>query len=264
MPDSSPSETIYVTREGNIATVVLNHPEHRNALNLGMWIRLGELMQELNADDTLRCIVLRGAGGKAFAAGADIAEFEALRFSTEQAEAYNAQMHPAFDAIEHSPHSTVALIEGACVGGGLELALKCDLRITNRSGKFGIPINRLGHVLPWEGLLPLVQLCGRAVALEILVEGRILTAEEAYVKGLVNRVVADEEVEAEAYGTAKRIAAGAPLAARWHKQLSLRALEPRPLSEEELREPYRSCDTDDYKAGVRAFLAKEKPVFSGR
>ena len=264
MPDSSPSEAIYVTREGAIATVVLNRPERRNAFDLAMWIRLGEVMQDLNADDTLRCIVLRGAGGKAFAAGADIAEFEKLRFSAEQAEAYGEKMHPAFEAIEHSPHPTVALIEGACVGGGLELALKCDLRITNRSGKFGIPINRLGHVLPWVGLLPLVQLCGRAVAMEILVEGRILSAEEAYVKGLVNRVVADEEVEAEAYGTAKRIAAGAPLAARWHKQLSLRALDPRPLSEEEAQEPYRSCDTEDYKAGVRAFLNKEKPSFEGR
>lgn len=264
MPDSSPSEAIYVTREGAIATVVLNRPERRNAFDLAMWIRLGEVMQDLNADDTLRCIVLRGAGGKAFAAGADIAEFEKLRFSAEQAEAYGEKMHPAFEAIEHSPHPTVALIEGACVGGGLELALKCDLRITNRSGKFGIPINRLGHVLPWVGLLPLVQLCGRAVAMEILVEGRILSAEEAYVKGLVNRVVADEEVEAEVYGTAKRIAAGAPLAARWHKQLSLRALDPRPLSEEEAQEPYRSCDTEDYKAGVRAFLNKEKPSFEGR
>lgn len=264
MPDSNPMDSIYVTREDAIATVVLNNPEHRNALNLAMWIRLGELMQELNADDTLRCIVLRGAGGRAFAAGADIAEFEKLRFSAEQAEAYGEQMHPAFEAIEHSPHPTVALIEGACVGGGLELALKCDLRISNRSGKLGCPINRLGHVLPWVGMLPLVQLCGRAVALEILVEGRILTAEEAYVKGLVNRVIDDEAVEAEAYGTAKRIANGAPLAARWHKQLSLRALDPRPLSAEEAREPYRSCDTEDYKAGVRAFLAKEKPVFSGR
>ena len=264
MPDSSPSEAIYVTREGAIATVVLNRPERRNAFDLAMWIRLGEVMQDLNADDMLRCIVLRGAGGKAFAAGADIAEFEKLRFSAEQAEAYGEKMHPAFEAIEHSPHPTVALIEGACVGGGLELALKCDLRITNRSGKFGIPINRLGHVLPWVGLLPLVQLCGRAVAMEILVEGRILSAEEAYVKGLVNRVVADEEVEAEAYGTAKRIAAGAPLAARWHKRISLRALDPRPLSEEEAQEPYRSCDTEDYKTGVRAFLNKEKPSFEGR
>ncbi len=264
MPDSSQPESIYVERDGVIATVVLNRPERRNAFDLAMWVRLGEVMRELNADESLRCIVLRGAGGQAFAAGADIAEFEALRFSAEQAEAYAEQMHPAFEAIERSPHPTVALIEGACVGGGLELALKCDLRIANRSGKFGIPINRLGHVLPWEGLVPLVKLCGRAVALEILLEGRILGAEEAYAKGLVNRVVDDEEVEAEAYGTAKRIAKGAPLAARWHKELTLRILDPKPLSAEELREPYRSCDTEDYKAGVRAFLAKEKPSFKGR
>ena len=258
------TNSVEVTRDDAVATLWLNRPERMNALDLETWRRLGEALAELNRDDSLRCLVLRGRGGKAFAAGADISEFEAERFSAEQAERYAATMHPALEALAAAPDPSLAAIEGVCTGGGLELALCCDLRLCNASARFGIPINRLGHVLPYEGLVPLVQLVGRAVALELLLEGRILDAREAGEKRLVNRVVEDAVFEAELAATTARIAAGAPLAARWHKRNVTRALDPRPLDAEELRQPFLSCDSADYREGVRAFLAKRKPVFEGR
>ncbi|MGO1120094.1 enoyl-CoA hydratase/isomerase family protein [Rhodovibrionaceae bacterium A322] len=257
------SDNILLQQDGAIVQVIINRPEKRNAFNLETWRQLGEVVEEVNRREDVGCLILRGAGGRAFAAGADISEFEQNRYSAEQAAAYSAVMHPALQAVEQSPHPTLALIEGACAGGGLELACLCDLRLCNESAGFGIPINRIGHVLPYEAMLPLVRLVGRAVVLEILLEGRIFKAREAYEKGLVNRILPDESFEEEAMKTARRIAEGAPLAARWHKSFSRRAEDPTPLTPEERLAPFASCDTADYREGVRAFLAKEKPSFSG-
>jgi enoyl-CoA hydratase/carnithine racemase len=228
-----------------------------------MWRELHRVMDEVNADGELRCVVVRGAGGEAFGAGADMSEFETERFSAEQARNYNAVMAPAIYALRDSPHPTVALVEGACMGGGLEMAIFCDLRIAGESAKFGIPINRIGHGLPLPELSELVALVGRPAALELLLEGRIWSAEEARERGLVTRVVGDKAVADEAYAAAGRIARGAPIAARLHKRMARRVAQPEPLTAEELDEPFRTCDTADYKAGVRAFLNKEKPDFRG-
>lgn len=257
-------EPILLQREGAIATVTLNRPERRNACDLAMWRRLGEVMAELAGDDDLRCVVLRGAGGEAFGAGADIAEFEKERYSAEQARAYNRQMVPALHGLRDCPHPVIALIEGACMGGGLEIAMFCDLRIAGQGARFAIPVKRLGHVLALPELQELVDLVGRPATLELLLEGRIWSAGEAYAKGLITRVVADSEVEAEAYATARRIAKGAPIAARRHKVFARRVQDPTQLTAEDLDEPFRACDTEDYKEGIRAFLAKEKPAFKGR
>lgn len=255
---------ILSTRDGDIATVTLNRPDKLNALTKPMWRRLGELMRELSADDTLRCIVLRGAGGKAFAPGNDIAEFEAERSNFDQGKAYGEVLHGALAAIADCRHPTVALIEGICVGGGLEIAALCDLRLCGEGSRFGVPINKLGLVMAHAELAALVQLVGRAVALEMLLEGRVFGAAEALQKGIVHRVLADDAVEAEAYAAARRIAAGAPLAARWHKQF-LRQLESGvPLTDAERDEGFRCYDTEDFRIGYRAFLAKTPPAFVGR
>ncbi len=173
-------------------------------------------------------------------------------------------MHAAAAALACCRHPLVAQIHGLCVGGGLEIAALCDLRICGESSRFGAPVKNLGLVMAYAEMAPLVRLAGPAVALEILLEGRILDAREAYAKGLVTRVVADADVEAEARATATRIAEGAPLAARWHKRFARRLADPRPLSAAELAECFECFDTEDYRAGYAAFLAKQKPRFVGR
>jgi len=258
------SETILIERDGAIATVKLNRPDKLNALNREMWAGLGAAMHELSADDSLRCIVLRGAGGKAFAAGADIAEFATERANAHQAKQYGELIHVTMQAVAQCRHPTVALIEGACVGGGLEIAAMCDLRICGTSSRFGVPINKLGLTMAYGELAGLLALVGRAVALEILLEGRVFDADEAYRKRLVNRVVADDQVEAEAHALARRIADGAPLVARWHKQFIERLTVRADIPPEEWDVGFACFDTADYRSGVQAFLAKTKPKFEGR
>ena len=258
------SDTVLVQRDATIATVVLSNPEKLNALSFAMWIRLGEVMRELEADDGLRCIVLRGAGVKAFAAGADIAEFETVRTNARVAKDYGDKIEGTMRAVAECRHPTVAMIHGVCVGGGLEIASQCDLRICGASSRFGIPINKLGLVVGYGEMGALIDLVGRATALEILLEGRVFGAAEAKEKGLINRVVADAEVEAEALAAAARIAAGAPLVARWHKKFARRLADPRPLSEAERDEGYACFDSEDYRIGFKAFLAKRKPQFKGK
>jgi enoyl-CoA hydratase/carnithine racemase len=258
------NDPILVNRDGDIATITLNSPDKLNAINLAMWQRLGNVMNELGAEDNLRCIVLRGAGDKAFASGADISEFATVRASSSQAKAYGEAIHATMQAIADCRHPTVALIQGVCVGGGLEIASMCDLRICGASSRFGVPVNRLGLVMAYGEMQGLMLLVGRATALEIVLEGRVFGAEEAREKGLVNRVVPDDKVIEEAYATARRIADGAPLAARWHKRFINRLGDPRPLTEAERDESYACFDTEDFRIGYRAFLAKKKPEFKGQ
>jgi len=258
------TSSVLVARDAGIATVTLDNPGKLNALDKRMWARLGEIMRELSADDELRCIVLRGAGGKAFAAGADISEFATERADAIQAKHYGNLIHETMQSVAQCRHPTVALIEGACIGGGLEIAGMCDIRICGESSRFGVPINRLGLTMAYGELQGLLALAGRAVALEILLEGRVFDAQEAFRKRLVNRVVPDAKVEEEAYACAARIAAGAPLVARWHKQYIERLTVTAKLTPQEWDEGFACFDTEDYKIGVEAFLNKEKPKFKGK
>ena len=255
---------ILLEREGSVATVSLNRPDKLNVINRAMWLELADTMRTLAADETLRCVIVRGAGTQAFAAGADIAAFKDERRDLAQARVYGRSMVEAMESIAACPHPTVALIRGVCVGGGLELASMCDLRICGASSRFGIPIKRLGLVMSYGELAGFVRLVGPAVALEILLEGRVFGAEEALAKGLVTRVVPDDEVETEVHATARRIAEGAPLVARWHKRFIRRLADPTPLSDAERLEGYDCFATEDYQIGYQSFLEKQTPVFKGR
>jgi len=250
-------------RDGDIATVTLFNPDKLNALNAAMWSRLCEIMGELSADLSLRCIVLRGEGA-VFAAGGDLEEFRTARANVDLALAYHEAVGAALAAIESCPHPTVAAILGPCVGGGLEIACACDLRIAGEGARFGAPIMKLGFSMYPGELAGLLRLAGPAVAKEILLEGRLLDAAEAYAKGLLTRVVADHALEQEVLAAARRIAAGAPLVARWHKQWIARLMEDRPLSIEEKRAAFAFLGTQDYAEGLAAFLEKRPPRFRGR
>lgn len=258
------SNTVLVTRDGGIVTVTLNNPQRLNALNKPTWARLGEVMRELSEDESLRCVVLRGAGDKAFAAGADIAEFATERADAKQAKVYGALIHQTMQSVANCKHPTVALIKGACVGGGLEIAACCDLRICGESSKFGVPINKLGLTMGYGELAGLLALVGRAVALEILLEGRVFGAAEALQKRLVNRVVVDDQVDAEAYAMARRVADGAPLVARWHKQFIERLTVRANIAPEAWDEGFACFDTADYREGVAAFTGKRAPKFCAK
>ena len=258
------TDLILVTEDGPVVTVILNRPEKLNALTKPMWRRLGEVFEALSARDDVRCILLRGAGTKAFAPGNDISEFANERSNIEQARAYGAVMSRTIDAIGNCRHPVVAQIHGICVGGGLEIAGLADLRICGESSRFGVPINRLGLVMAYAEIGSLIALAGEANALEILLEGRVFDAKEAKEKGLVTRVVPDDQVEMEAQATARRIADGAPLVARWHKKFARRLREGKPLTEEEYLEGFECFGTEDFQIGYKAFLAKAKPEFKGR
>jgi len=260
------SDLVLTERDGDpaIATVTLNRPAKLNALTRGMWRSLGETIRRLSADDAVRCIVIRGAGEKAFSPGNDIAEFETDRANKAQAIDYGHDMHATAQALSDCRPPLVAQIHGICVGGGLEIAALCDLRICGESSRFGAPIKNLGLVMAYAEMAPLVKLVGPSVALEILLEGRIFGAQEAKDKGLVTRVVPDGEVAAEARASAERIAEGAPLAARWHKQFARRLADPRPLTDAERDACFDCFDTEDFRIGYAAFLAKIKPQFVGK
>jgi len=258
------TETILVEGSGDVVTVVLNRPEKLNALTRTMWQRLGEAFEALSARDEVRCIILRGAGTKAFAPGNDISEFASERSNVEQARAYGEVMRRTIEAIGNCRHPVVAQIHGICVGGGLEIAGLADIRICGASSRFGVPINKLGLVMAYAEIGSLIALAGEANALEILLEGRVFDAAEAKDKGLVSRVVPDEQVEAEARATARRIADGAPLVARWHKKFARRLRDSTPLTDAEYLEGFDCFGTEDFQIGYKAFLAKEKPAFKGK
>ncbi len=250
---------------GGVAAITLTNPAKLNAVNAAMWRGLATAMQEIAADPGVRCVILRGAGDEAFAAGGDIEEFLTVRASVDDALHYHDELvATALTAIRDCALPTVAAIRGACIGGGLEIAGCCDIRIAGESARFGAPINRLGFSMYPGEMAGLLALVGPAVVLEILLEGRILSAPEALQKGLLSRVVADEAVFDEAAACAARICAGAPLVARWHKHWVKRLMSGAPLGAEEKRAAFDFLATDDYREGIEAFLAKRTPVFKGR
>ena len=256
--------TLLVTRDDAVATIVLNRPAKLNAFTLDMWRQLGDAFRTLSTDDSVRCVMVRGAGEKAFSPGNDIGEFETTRSNKQQAVAYGAVMHATAQAMQDCPHPVVAQIHGICVGGGLEVAAMADIRICGRGSRFGAPIKNLGLVMAHAEMAPLMRLIGTSRTLELLFEGRIVGADEAHAMGLVSRVVPDDRVADEARATAERIASGAPLVARWHKRFARQLAEGKPLSAADLDAAFDCFDTEDFRTGYRAFLAKQAPKFAGR
>ena len=254
---------ILVSNDDNISTVTLNRPDKLNALNRSAWQELADVFTELNGLGLVRCIVVRGAGGKAFSAGADISEFADERCNVAQATTYGSSVEGAINTIIEGPHPTIALVEGACVGGGLEIACACDIRICGESSRFGIPVSRLGLTMAYPELQALLSVVASPVAKEILFSGELFGAHRAAAVGLVNRVVADDLVQQETYALAARVVKGAPLVNRWHKKFIRRLADSKPLADEEVHESYKAFGTKDFRRGYRAFLGKTDPDFEG-
>jgi len=254
---------ILVSNDDNISTVTLNRPDKLNALNRSAWQELADAFTELNGLGLVRCIIVRGAGGKAFSAGADISEFADERCNVAQATTYGSIVEGAINTIIEGPHPTIALVEGACVGGGLEIACACDIRICGESSRFGIPVNRLGLTMAYPELQALLSVVASPVAKEILFSGELFGAHRAAAVGLVNRVVADDLVQQETYALAARVVKGAPLVNRWHKKFIHRLADSKPLADEEVHESYKAFGTKDFRRGYRAFLGKTDPDFEG-
>lgn len=259
------SGTVDLRIEGNIGSVTLDSPRKLNAISVAMWRQLARAFGDIGDAAPLRAVVIRGAGGN-FAAGADIEEFAEVRHDPSSGRRYHLEtIGNALTAIGNCPVPLIAAIEGVCVGGGLEIASLCDIRLAADNGRFGVPIGRLGFPLALPELMPLLRLVGPAVAAELLLESRVLTAEEAFDRGLVTRVVPAASFDDELQRCLAHIVAGSPLAARQNKA-NIRRFQARGVeyTQHELDESFVFLDSHDYHEGVRAFLGKRTPQFLGR
>ena len=259
-----PHPFIQTTRDGEIAIVTIDRPAKRNAMDLPMWIALREAMEAHSADDTLRCVVLRGAGEEAFCAGADIAAFSTERGTPEREAVYGEELGRSFQSLRLCRHPVVAACRGWTMGGGAGLATMSDFRIGGPGTRIGIPARNLNIFYAYGELDPILQSVGYAVAVELLIEGRVFTGEEAYEKGLLSRLVPDDQVQDAALALARRIAQGAPLANRYHKRALQRLRGELPITAEELEASRSYPYTEDFHEAARAFVEKRRPVFRGR
>jgi enoyl-CoA hydratase/carnithine racemase len=229
-----------------------------------MWRAIPKAMAELDADSAIRCIVLRGEGTVAFAAGADISEFEKRRSSTADVKAYEALIDAAHHAIEKSPKPVIALIHGFCVGGGIAMALSCDLRYADDSSRFAIPAARLGLGYGVPGTNRLVATVGHAAAREIMFSARRYSAEEAAAMGLVNRVLPDAELDDHVRRLALELAANAPLTIAASKSVINALIAAKGDYAEANKMVARCMESEDYVEGRQAFMEKRLPAFKGK
>jgi enoyl-CoA hydratase/carnithine racemase len=259
-----PHPSIILSRDGAIATVTIARAHKRNALDLPMWVALGEAMKACSADTSLRCVVIEGEGEEAFSAGADIAAFAAERGTPEREAVYGRALHESFWAIRQCLHPVVAACAGWTMGGGCGIATMSDFRLGSEATRMAIPARNLGIFYAPEEIDPILQIAGYAVVAELLIEGRVLTGREAYEKGLLSRLVPDGEVKREARALAERVAQGSPLSARFHKRMMQKLRGPLPVGEAEAREQQSFAYTEDFRNAARAFLEKRRPMFEGR
>jgi enoyl-CoA hydratase/carnithine racemase len=265
MDDITKTDKMLARKEGSIGYLIFNNPERHNAVSLEMWTRTSEILESFRNDDDVRVVVITGAGGKSFVSGADVSRFESERASEDATRLYSEKVGAANESIYEFPKPTIAMIKGYCIGGGLGLAVCCDLRICSDNSKFGIPAAKLGLGYGYPGVKRLSDLVGPAFAKEIFFTGRQFDAEEARVMGLVNRVVKPDELETYVKNYAEIIAGNAPLTVKAAKFIANQAVR-----DESKRDLVRAAEmvaacfkSNDYVEGRRAFMEKRKPQFTG-
>ncbi len=252
-------------KEGGVGYLIFNNPERHNAVSLDMWQAAEGILADFAADNAIRVVVLTGAGGKAFVSGADISKFESERSTKEAIDRYNVAVDRANTAVFEFPKPTIAMIRGYCIGGGVGLALCCDLRICANNSKFGVPAAKLGLGYGYKGVKRLVDVVGPSFAKEIFFTARQFTAVEALQMGLVNRALPEAELEKYVKDYAETISGNASMTVDSVKYIVGQAVKPE--SERNLdrcAELVAQCfASNDYKAGRTAFMEKRKPVFTG-
>jgi enoyl-CoA hydratase/carnithine racemase len=266
MDDKTKTDKMLSRKEGGVGYVIFNNPERHNAVSLEMWAATTDILESFRNDPDVRVVVVTGAGGKSFVSGADISKFESERSSMDAVKHYNATVGKANQTVHEFPKPTIAMIKGYCIGGGLGLALCCDMRIASENSKFGVPAAKLGLGYAYTGLKRLVDAVGPAFAKEIFYTGRQFDAAEARDMGLINRVVSADDLETYVRTYADTIAANAPLTLKAVKFIVGEAVKDE--SQRDLahaNELVENCFTSqDYIEGRRAFMEKRKPVFTGK
>jgi enoyl-CoA hydratase/carnithine racemase len=252
-------------KEGGVGYLIFNNPERHNAVSLEMWEAASHYLEDFRTDSAVRVVVLTGAGGKAFVSGADISKFAKERSTKEGIDRYNVAVDAANTAVFEFPKPTIAMIRGYCIGGGVGLALCCDMRICSDNSKFGVPAAKLGLGYGYKGIKKLVDVVGPSYAKEIFFTARQFTAAEAHGMGLVNRVVPEAELESYVQNYADTISNNAPLTVD-----SVKYIVSQVLADESKRDLQKCADlvsgcfaSRDYTEGRTAFMEKRKPQFTG-
>jgi enoyl-CoA hydratase len=260
------TDKMLARKEGGVGILTFNNPERHNAVSLEMWEATKRILDDFATDDDVRVVVLTGAGGKAFVSGADISKFASERATLEASRAYNVKSDAAYSSVADFPKPTIAMIKGYCIGGGVGLAVCCDLRICSDNSRFAVPAAKLGLGYGYSGLKRLVDIVGASFAKEIFYTARQFDAEEAHAMGLVNRVVPAGELEAYVKSITDMICANAPLTIK-----AVKFTVGEMLKDESKRNLARSVElveqcfaSRDYTEGRTAFMEKRKPVFQGR